>query len=86
MCYGTLDCRAGSSYVCIKILKKINIEPIRREKETVKHQKNVKIFIIKLPSLLLEDFTIKIKFANAEMDILTYLSNVNIRKVKKRDS
>ena len=85
-----LDIGAGSSYVCTKLLTKTNVKPIRRGKETIEQlcstiKKNVETYNIKLPSLLFGDFTIKIECTNAEKDILAYLSNADIKQVKKRD-
>lgn len=65
------------------------MKPIRRQKKAIDQlygtiKKNVEIYNIKLSSLFFEDFTKKIKCVIAEINILTYSTNADIKQVKKR--
>lgn len=65
------------------------MKPIRRQKKAIDQlygtiNKTVEIYNIKLSSLFFEDFTKKIKCANAEINIMTYSTIGDIKQVKKR--
>ena len=84
-----LDSGAGSSYISTSFITKLNLKPIRREKKCIEQlygtiKKDVEIYKIKLSSLIFNDFEMDIECTNAEKEVLTYLPNPQIDKIKKK--
>ena len=82
-----LDTGAGSSYICTEVITEQRLKPVRKERRCIEQmfgtmEKDVEIYV-KIESKAVEGFSLDVKCINAEKDVLTYLPNPNVRKLKQ---
>ncbi len=82
------DTGAGSSYVCTEVITKQRLKPVRKERRCIEQmlgtmQRDVEIYNVKIESIAVEGFSLEVKCINAEKDVLTYLPNPNLGKLKQ---
>ena len=78
-----LDTGAGSSYICTEVITEQRLKQVRKERRCIEQmsgtmEKDVEIYNVKIESKAVEGFF------NAEKDVLTYLPNPNVGKLKQR--
>lgn len=83
------DSGAGSSYVCMEVITKLNLRPTRKEQRCIKQmfgttRRNVEVYIVTIESLAVEGFSLEVECINAEKDVLTHLPNLRIEALKKQ--
>ena len=83
-----IDTGAGSSYICTEVITEQRLKPVRKERRCIEQmfgimEKNVEIYNVKIESKAFEGFSLDVKCINAEKDVLTYLPNPNVRKLKQ---
>ena len=84
-----IDSGAGSSYISTTMIRILNLKPARTETRIIEQMygcvtRKVEIYTITLFSKEDSDFSMTIECVNAEKDVLTYLPNPKIKKLKKR--
>jgi hypothetical protein len=82
------DTGAGSSYVCTDVIAKQRLKPVRKERRCIEQmfgtmQRDVEIYNVRIESKAVEGFSLEVKCINAEKDVLTYLPNPNVKKLKQ---
>ena len=83
-----LDTGAGGSYICTKVITEQRLKPVQRERRCIEQmfgtmEKDVEIYNVKIESKAVEGFSLNVKCINAEKDVLTYLPNPKVGKLKQ---
>ena len=68
------DSGAGSSYVCTKVITKLNLRPSRKEQRCIEQmfgttRRNVEVYRVTIESLAVEGFSLEVECINAEKDV-----------------
>ena len=81
---------ATSSYVCTDLLKRLGINPVRREQRCIEQmcgtmKKTVEVYNITIKSSVIEGFQLKLDCINAKKDVLTHVQNPKITRIKNQN-
>ena len=84
-----MDTGATSFYVCADLITKLGIKPARKEQRCIAQmygiKKAVEAYNITIKSSVIEGFQLKEDYINAEKDVLTYVQNPKITKIKNQN-
>lgn len=81
------DSGARSSYLCIDVVTKLNLRPVRKEHHVIEQmlepQGGTMTYSV-TESYVVEGFSLEVECINAEKGILTYLPNPNVQALRKQ--
>ena len=83
------DSGSGSSCICTNLISALNLKPLKTERKVIEQMygtitKDVQIYRVTIASEIYEDFEIEVDCINAEKNILTHLSNPNIKELRRK--
>ena len=84
-----LDSGAGSSYICTSLIRQLGIHPFKTERRVIEQMygtvvKQVELYRVTVTSKAIDGLKMELKCINGEKDVLTFLANPNISRIKER--
>ena len=84
-----LDSGAGSAYICKSLIRLLGIHPFKTERRVIEQMygtvmKQVELYRVTVTSKAVDGFNMELKYINWEKDVLTFLANPNVSKIKEK--